>query len=60
MASMRRDSKAEARKYLDNAIDRHRKLGDDKRVPRHVYDRALSRTTRTVKEFERLGRRSGK
>ncbi len=46
-----------ARKYLDQAISRHRKLGDDKSVPKAVYDKALSRTARTYEEFERLGKR---
>jgi hypothetical protein len=55
----RRDPGAEAKKYLDDAILRHRQFGDDQgSVPRSVYDRALSRTTRTVREFERLGRKA--
>jgi hypothetical protein len=56
--AQRRDARAEAKKYLDGAITRHRRLGDDQAVPRAVYDRALSRTAKTVREFERLGRRS--
>jgi hypothetical protein len=54
----RRDAHAEAKKYLDDAITRHHRLGDDQSVPRSVYDRALSRTARTVREFERLSRRA--
>jgi hypothetical protein len=50
---------AAARRYLDDAIRRHKQLGDDQPVPRDVYDRALSRTAETVSEFQELDRRNG-
>jgi hypothetical protein len=52
------DARTEAKRYLDDAITRHRENGDSQRVPRAVYDRALSRTTRTVREFERIERKA--
>jgi hypothetical protein len=57
MMDQPRDADGEAKRYLDSAITRHREFGDDKKVPRAVYDRALSRTARTVKEFARLSQR---
>ena len=43
-----------ARKYLDDAIRRHKQAGDKKSVPRDVYDRALSRMAKTATEFQAL------
>ncbi len=57
MRRIKSDPRTEARKYLDRAISRHRRWGDDQSVPKAVYDKALSRTARTYKEFERLGRK---
>jgi hypothetical protein len=48
-----------ARRYLDDAIRRHKQRGDDQAVPRDVYDRALIRTAETVSEFQELVRRNG-
>jgi hypothetical protein len=55
MAKTRSNPRSEARKYLDGAISRHRKLGDDQTVPKAVYDKALTRTARTYEEFKKLG-----
>lgn len=57
MRKIESNPRTEARKYLDRAISRHRKWGDDERIPKALYDKALSRTAQTYKEFERLGRK---
>jgi hypothetical protein len=46
-----------ARRYLDAAIRRHRKAGDDQAVPSEVYEQALARTRDMVVEFAALGER---
>jgi len=46
-----------ARKYLDDAIRRHKQAGNKKSVPRDVYDRALSRMAKTATEFQALRER---
>jgi hypothetical protein len=52
------ESSEAARKYLDDAIRRHRDSGDKKSVPKDVYQRALTRIAKTVIEFQALGRRA--
>ena len=46
-----------ARRYLDDAIRRHRESGDEEAVPDDVYERALSRVAKAVTEFRALGKR---
>jgi hypothetical protein len=46
-----------ARKYLDDAIRRHKESGAEKAVPKDAYDRALTRIAKTVTEFRALGKR---
>ena len=46
-----------ARKYLDDAIRRHKVSGDEKAVPKEAYERALTRIAKTVTEFRALGKR---
>jgi len=46
-----------ARKYLDDAIRRHKESGDEKAVPKDAYERALTRIAKTVTEFRALGKR---
>jgi hypothetical protein len=47
-----------ARKYLDDAIRRHKESGGEKAVPKDAYDRALTRIAKTVTEFRALGKRA--
>ena len=47
-----------ARKYLDDAIRRHKGSGDKESVPKDVYERALTRIAKTVSEFQALGKRA--
>ena len=47
-----------ARKYLDDAIRRHKDSGDEKTVPKDAYERALTRIAKTVTEFRALGKRA--
>jgi hypothetical protein len=49
---------AAARRYIDEAIRRHRESGDDQAVPKDVYQRALHRTAKAYREFRRLGRQT--
>ena len=52
------ESSEAARKYLDDAIRRHRDSGETKSVPKDVYQRALTRIAKTVSEFQALGKRA--
>lgn len=54
----RTESTQAARKYLDEAIRRHKESGDKKGVPKDVYQRALTRAAKTVAEFRALGKRA--
>ena len=53
----RERSSEAARKYLDDAIRRHKDSGDEKAVPKDAYERALTRIAKTVTEFRALGKR---
>lgn len=50
------ESSEAARKYLDDAIRRHKDSGDKKLVPKDVYQRALTSIAKTVSEFQSLGK----
>jgi hypothetical protein len=50
------ESSEAARKYLDEAIRRHKDSGDKKAVPKDVYQRALTSIAKTVSEFQALGK----
>jgi len=53
----RSESSEAARKYLDDAIRRHKDSGNEKAVPKDAYERALTRLAKTVNEFRALGKR---
>ncbi len=55
--AQRSESSEAARKYLDDAIRRHKDSGDEKAVPKDAYERALTRIAKTVTEFRALGKR---
>ena len=46
------ESSEAARKYLDDAIRRHRDSGETKSVPKDVYQRALTRIAKTVSDLQ--------